>query len=81
MTFGINIDESSDKPQALLQDLNIHFPILYDQDKSLSRLYQLDAMPSTFIIDQHGKVRHIHNGFLPGYEKIYEKQIRNLIAE
>ena len=81
VTLGINIDDTSENAEPLLQNLNISFPILYDNDKTLSRLYQIDAMPSTFIIDQHGEVRHIHHGFLPGYEKIYEKQIRTLIAE
>ena len=36
-------------------------------------------MPSTVLIDRDGKVRHVHRGYLSGYEDVYDKQIRELL--
>jgi thiol-disulfide isomerase/thioredoxin len=53
--------------------------VLLDADKRVSKLYDLNTMPSTVIIDRDGKVRYVHRGYLAGYEDNYEKQIRELL--
>ena len=53
--------------------------VLLDADKRVSKLYDLNTMPSTVIIDRDGKVRYVHRGYLAGYEDTYERQIRELL--
>jgi hypothetical protein len=36
-------------------------------------------MPTTVLIDRSGSVRHVHNGYLSGYEDQYDKEIRGLL--
>ena len=79
--WGINVDEQSEDAKKLLHDIKVSFPILYDPKNNTPKLYELEAMPSTFMIDRDGYVRFAHRGYLPGYEDSYEKQIKQLVME
>lgn len=57
------------------------FPILFDSGKKVSESYSVSAMPFTVILDKGGKVKHIHKGYLPGYEKKYDAQISKLLGQ
>ena len=35
-------------------------------DSKVSKLYQVEGMPNTVILDRSGKVRYIHRGYTPG---------------
>ena len=79
--FGVNIDEDPAKAQALATKLGLQFPVLFDADKRVSKLYDLTTMPSTVLVDRDGRVRHVHRGYRDGYENTYEQQIRALLKE
>jgi len=79
--LGVNIDGRTDAAQAMVKNLGISFPILFDTNKRVSRLYDVNAMPSTLLIDRDGKVRYIHLGYRPGYESRYESQVRELLKQ
>jgi peroxiredoxin len=55
--------------------------VLFDATKEVSRLYEVDAMPVTIIVDREGNVRHVHQGYKPGYEQKYLDQVRALLRE
>ena len=57
------------------------FPILYDRDSKVSKLYDVAGMPSTVIIDRSGKLRVLHRGYKAGDENEYLDSIRTLIRE
>jgi peroxiredoxin len=77
--LGINIDDDARHATDVAAKLGLKFPVLLDTDKAVSRLYDLGAMPTTVLIDRDGQVRHIHPGYLAGYEEIYDKEIRGLL--
>ncbi|MDQ6627761.1 MAG: TlpA family protein disulfide reductase [Pseudomonadota bacterium] len=77
--LGVNVDEDSRKAAEVAAKLGVTFPVLLDSDKIVSKLYDLNTMPSTVIIDREGKVRYVHRGYLAGTENDYEKQIRELL--
>lgn len=79
--LGVNIDDRPATAQAMAKNLGIRFPILFDTEKRVSRLYDVNAMPSTLLIDRDGRVRHIHLGYRPGYEARYESQVRELLKQ
>jgi peroxiredoxin len=79
--LGVNIDEDPAKAQGLATKLGLQFPVLFDADKRVSRLYDLNTMPSTVLVDRDGRVRYVHRGYREGYETTYEKQIRELLKE
>ena len=65
----------------MARELKIVFPVAFDSDKQVSRRYDVDAMPSTVLIDRDGKVRHIFRGYRAGTEQRYETAIRELIRQ
>jgi peroxiredoxin len=77
--LGVNVDEDKKNAAELAQKLGVKFPVLWDAEKSVSRLYDLSTMPSTVLVDRNGNVRYVHKGYLNGYEDTYDKQIRELL--
>ena len=79
--LGVNIDDDSSRAMEMINELGVSFPVLFDAAKEVSRLYQVDAMPVTVIVDREGNVRHVHQGYKPGYEQKYLDQVRALLRE
>jgi len=79
--LGVNIDDDPRAAADLAAKLGVHFPVLLDTDKKVSRAYDMSAMPATLLIDRDGRVRHIHRGYRDGVERTYEEQVRSLLKE
>ena len=79
--WGVNVENDSAAAKAYLSKVQVSFPILFDLDNSVSKAYRIDAMPTTVILDKDGKVRALHRGYQPGYEKKYENDIKQLLRE
>ncbi len=79
--LGINIDEDQSKAMYLAKKLKVNFPVLFDEDKNVSRSFDIKAMPTTIIIDRAGKIRHVNKGYKKGYIERYHRQIQALRKE
>jgi peroxiredoxin len=79
--LGVNIDDDSRRAMEMIEELGVKFPVLFDESKDVSRLYQVEAMPVTVLVDRSGVVRHVHLGYKPGYEQKYLTEIRSLLRE
>ncbi len=79
--LGVNIDDDARTATDLSAKLGLKFPVLLDTDKTVSRLYEMGAMPSTVVIDREGRVRYLHRGYRDGVELTYDQQIRALLKE
>ncbi|WP_339750164.1 TlpA disulfide reductase family protein [uncultured Marinobacter sp.] len=79
--LAVNVDENRDEAHRFLDKVPVNYPILYDPESSVSELYEVQAMPTTVMIDRDGNARYLHYGYQPGYEDDYEQQIRELVRE
>ena len=79
--LGVNVEENSSKAANMIRELKVVFPVLFDTDNTVSKMYKVEAMPSTIIVDRDGNMRYLHRGYLPGYEDEYQRQVRELMAE
>ena len=79
--LGVNIDDDSRRAMQMIEELGVNFPVLFDDRKEVSKLYEVDAMPVTVLIDREGNVRYVHHGYKPGYEDKYLDQVRSLLRE
>ena len=79
--LGVNIDDDSRRAMQMVQELGVNFPVLFDESKEVSQLYEVEAMPVTVLVDREGTVRHVHHGYKPGYEEKYLTEIRSLLRE
>lgn len=79
--LAVNVDENREEAHRFLDKVPVTYPILYDPESSVSELYEVQAMPTTVMIDRNGNARYLHYGYQPGYEDEYEQQIRELVRE
>ena len=79
--IGVNVEPDSKAANDWLKQTPVTFPILYDTDSKVSKLYGVSGMPSTVIVDRKGTVRMIHRGYKPGDEEEYLSSIRSLMRE
>jgi len=79
--LGVNVEPDSKDANRFLKSTPVTFPILFDTDSNVSKLYEVTGMPSTVILDRKGNVRYIHHGYKPGEESEYLDQIRTLMRE
>ena len=79
--LGVNVEQDSDEAKKLLKEMPVTFPVLFDNDSTVSKQYDVVAMPSTVLVDRDGKMRYLHKGYKPGEEEIYLEMVRSLIRE
>tara|TARA_R110000737_G_C14565207_1_gene483066 strand:- start:917 stop:1456 length:540 start_codon:yes stop_codon:yes gene_type:complete len=79
--WGVNVEQENQAGLNYIRELAVDFPIFFDASNDVSASYDVEAMPTTVIIDRHGKVRSVFRGYQKGYEKKYAKVIKQLIRE
>ena len=79
--WGVNVEQENQAGIDYIRELAVDFPIFFDASNEVSANYNVEAMPTTVIIDRHGKVRSVFRGYQKGYEKKYAKVIKQLIRE
>lgn len=79
--LAVNVDEDRGEAHRFLDKVPVSYPILYDPESNVSEQYEVQAMPTTVMIDRDGNARFLHRGYQPGYEDDYEEQIRQLVRE
>ena len=78
---GVNVEPDSAEAEKFLKQTPVSFPVAYDRNSDVSKLFQVKGMPSTVIVDRKGNTRMIHQGYRPGDENAYLDQIRSLLRE
>jgi peroxiredoxin len=79
--LGVNVEPDTQAANEWLKVTPVSFPILYDTESKVSKLYDVAGMPTSVIIDRAGKVRMVHRSYRPGDENEYLDSIRTLIRE
>lgn len=81
--IGISEDEEEDKGKipSFAESYGARFPLAWDANKAIAKLYDPETMPSSFVIDRHGLVRFVHVGFHDGEEVALEQEIKELLNQ
>lgn len=79
--LGVNVEGEVEPAREIVDQTSVTFPILIDEAQKVSEMYDLQAMPSTVVIDRDGVVRYIHLGYKPGDEAKYVEVVKRLIRE
>lgn len=79
--LAINHDEPRNvaKVKPFAKSRRWTFPVLLDTEGKVRRLYQVKAMPASFILDKEGRIRFTHLGFKTGDEVSLEEEIVSLL--
>ena len=79
---GVNVEPDSKGAEAwLAKQKPVSFPIAFDTESKVSKLYKVAGMPSTVFVDRKGNFRIMHKGYKAGDENVYLTQIRSMLKE
>lgn len=78
---GVNLDEKVDDALAFLAHHPSKFTIANHGGEQCAKSFDVQAMPTSYLIDKHGVIRHIHQGFREGEMEELKIQIAQLLAE
>ena len=80
--IGIGVDDSAADFKKFSTTMGASFPLVHDAAHSAAGAFNTVTMPTSYLIDRKGVVRHIHTGFKGAKtEKEYTKEIEALLAE
>lgn len=79
--IGVNVDDGEAIAKEFLQNrkLNLSFPVVNDRKHDVAARYAPGTMPSSFVVDREGRVRHVHSGFRSGDAAKLESVIQGLL--
>lgn len=78
---GVNVDSERGAALRALARSPVSFPVVYDPQGRWPERFELPAMPSAYLIDRAGVVRHVHEGFRPGDVPALRQRILDLLQE
>ena len=76
---GINQGENISTITEFGNEYNVSYPLLHDPDNRVTRLYEVNSLPTTIFIDQNGVVREVIIGILS--EAVLQRRIEAMLAE
>ena len=77
---AVGLDEVPDEARAFVERYRPTFELATDATGACPRAFGLEAMPSSYLIDHDGVVRHVFKGFRPGEAARLREAIETLLA-
>jgi thiol-disulfide isomerase/thioredoxin len=81
VVVAVNLDQDRALADAFLKKVPAQFRVEYDGKGDVARQFQVQAMPTSFLIDRQGNVRVRHAGFRDKQRADREQQIVQLLKE
>jgi cytochrome c biogenesis protein CcmG, thiol:disulfide interchange protein DsbE len=78
---GVGLDRDSEKLTKFLRAVPLSFPVVHDPAGSVADKYAPPKMPSSYLIDKRGLIRHLHAGYKASDKAQLEKELSALLAE
>jgi peroxiredoxin len=81
LVVGINKDVTPAEARRFLQRVGVSFALVSDAGDSAARAFDVKTMPSGYLVDRRGVVRHVHRGFTAPTAATLALQIEELLKE
>ena len=75
----INLDQQPKDMQKFLDKVPADFDVYHDASGAMAEKFQLEGMPTSFLIDRNGKVLSTHIGFNEAKKQKIEREIDTLL--
>ncbi|MGI9211825.1 MAG: TlpA disulfide reductase family protein [Methylococcaceae bacterium] len=79
--IALNLDDDVNDAKTFLKQHPNTLQIARTEDGSCPERYEVQAMPSSFLIDRKGIIRHIEFGFKKGGSAELLKRVESVLAE
>ena len=74
----VNLDAEAEAMHQFLGKVPAEFDIYHDPSGQIAEQFEIEGMPTSYLIDSSGKVVKKHVGFYVGYIERYEREIEEL---
>ena len=79
--YGVEVSDDQTAALSFARGTRVTFPLLLDPAKTVARLYDVDNLPMTVLIDRDGKIRQVVRDFNETSRRACEDELRTLLAE
>jgi len=79
--LAINVDQDVKDAKRFLSKRPVGYPSLTDPKGAIPERFDVETMPTSFLIDRNGVVRYVHKGFRSGDEDELRSHIQDLVAQ
>ena len=76
--IGVSMDDGWKVVKPFLAERNVNYPIVVADDE-VSKLYKIETLPVTLLIDRNGRIADWHVGMVN--KAVFEGEIRSLLDE
>lgn len=63
VVVSVNVDEVKGDGLLMAQRFQLDFPVAYDENLDIAKLYEVSVLPTSFVIDKKGDIHYRHIGF------------------
>ena len=77
--LAVNLDVEKSLADEFLKKYPPNFPVIYDPKGKLATAFDVQGMPSSFIIDSNGQILNSQKGFKTRLVAEYEKKIAKVL--
>lgn len=78
--LAVNLQEQDAQMSAFVEERGLLFPVLPDRDGSISNVYRVTSIPTTFFVDRSGVIQEIIVGG-PLARALIESKVTALLAQ
>jgi peroxiredoxin len=78
--LAVNVDQDPAKARAFLERVRVGYPSASDPKGRIPESFGLETMPTSYLIDRSGVVRHVHRGFRKGDVPGLRERIAKLVG-
>ena len=61
--IAVNLDNNPENGRTFLELKPVDYPVVHGDTDFIFQLYQINGLPTSYLIDQQGKLRFAHQGF------------------
>jgi len=81
VVLAIDKGESLSKVKEFIEDYHLSFPVLLDVRENVANRYNIRPIPTTFLIDKDGQIRHIKIGAFQSVQEIENSLSKVLVND
>jgi thiol-disulfide isomerase/thioredoxin len=79
----VAIEQDSDARDVttFIKPLHLTFPVAWDRDSAVASSFQLNVLPSIYLVDKRGSIRFVHAGYQDADDAMISKEVNLLLNE
>jgi len=79
--LAVNLDRTAAQARGAVEAGPADFPVLHDAGGEVARLYAVNELPMTVLIDRDGRIREVLTGYRRDVEPPHVEPVRALLRE